>query len=94
MQAPVAILVGILSLIGALNVLASIRLYRSNFYDKRQKIIQVVLIWAMPLLGSIAILLFLNEEPWRSARAEDSIEHTDRYNLDGHATSWSDGHHD
>lgn len=45
-----------------LNIFASYRVFRSDYFDKRQKVIQVILIWILPIIAAIGILLFLSTE--------------------------------
>ncbi|MBD3652344.1 hypothetical protein [Kangiella sp.] len=45
-----------------LNIFASYRVFRSDYFDKRQKVIQVILIWILPFIAAIGILLFLSNE--------------------------------
>jgi hypothetical protein len=47
-------------LVGCLNVLASVRLYRANELTRTQKSVQGVLVWAVPLLGALLVLAILN----------------------------------
>gem|GEM_PF-752860 len=45
-----------------LNIIACYRVFRSDYFDKHQKVIQVVLIWILPCIAAIGILLFLSNE--------------------------------
>ena len=47
----------------ALNIVTTIRLWRSDSYSKSQKIMQTIIIWLVPLLGVFIVILFLNTEP-------------------------------
>lgn len=48
-----------IGIIIVLNVLASVSLLRSSFYDRPQKLIQCTIIWLLPVIGAVAIWIFL-----------------------------------
>lgn len=54
---------GIAGLIVYLDIVASYQLYRSNNYDRSQKIAQYIIIWLFPLLGAFLVLYFVAETP-------------------------------
>lgn len=46
-----------------LNVVTTYRLLKSEDYEVGQKIVQFILLWAIPLLGVLIVTFFLNQEP-------------------------------
>jgi hypothetical protein len=50
----------------ALNIKASVALARANCYERKQKIIQFVLVWALPVLGGLLV--------WMLARSSSATE--------------------
>jgi Na+/phosphate symporter len=58
-------LVLLLALVVGLNVAATIRAMRSDAHTAQQKAWQIAIVWALPLLGSIIVLMVL-----RSLQAE------------------------
>jgi len=63
-----------LALVVALDLVATVRLIRSNAYSANQKIAQCFLVWAFPLLGAIVVLSVLNppREPERNRQSDMS----------------------
>jgi hypothetical protein len=57
----VFIVLGFLALIG-LQVWATVRVYRSDLYEREQKWMQAKLIWLVPLVGAMLVLSVLKEE--------------------------------
>jgi hypothetical protein len=55
------IVMGLLALIG-LQVWATVRVYRSDLYEREQKWMQAKLIWLVPLVGAMLVLSVLKEE--------------------------------
>jgi uncharacterized membrane protein YgcG len=51
----------VLALALYLNVVATVQLWRSVAYDRRQKIRQTVLVWLLPFVGAAWVLTFLTE---------------------------------
>ena len=52
-----------------LNVIATIRLSKSELNEKTQKIFQTILIWILPLIGSVIVSMLLNQyEPMESKK--------------------------
>jgi len=52
---PVLILGGLL----LANIVVSIAVVRAHYYSGRQKLAQVVVVWLLPLVGAVAIGVFL-----------------------------------
>ncbi|WP_143247631.1 hypothetical protein [Agaribacterium haliotis] len=50
------VVLGLLSLLIALNAFSSYRAVTSDYFDKKQKTAQLVTIWLIPLLGALLIL--------------------------------------
>lgn len=46
----------------ALNVVAGVRVAKSDVFEKPQKIAQIVLIFLIPFIAAVGILLFLRSE--------------------------------
>lgn len=45
-----------------LNVIATIRLLKSELNENPQKLFQTILIWLLPLLGAVVISMLLNQD--------------------------------
>ncbi len=45
-----------------LNVIATIRLLKSELNEKTQKIFQTILIWILPLIGAVTVSMLLNQD--------------------------------
>jgi len=45
-----------------LNIVTTIRVLKSEYYTKIQKIIQIFLIWFLPIVGVTLVIIFLNME--------------------------------
>jgi len=45
-----------------LNVIATIRLSKSELYEKSQKVFQTILIWVLPLIGAVFVSMLLNQD--------------------------------
>jgi hypothetical protein len=67
------------SLVVALNLVATVRLMRSEVYSAKQKAVQVVLIWFIPLVGAMVVLGVLNppREPQRNRPSDMSAVRDD-----------------
>jgi hypothetical protein len=55
------IVLGLLALIG-LQVWATVRVFRSDLYERDQKWMQAKLIWLVPLIGAMLVLSVLKED--------------------------------
>jgi len=68
----VAVISIALTLVVALDLVATVRLIRSDLYSKGQKAAQCFFIWALPLLGAIVVLGVLNppREPERNHESD------------------------
>lgn len=56
----------------ALNVVASVLVFRAKFYDRAQKRNQLALIWLVPMFGSLLCLLVIRETNRSGKRASNS----------------------
>ena len=56
----VALVLMSIALIVALDCVATVRIVRSDAYTQPQKAAQIVIIWLIPILGSIVVLSVLN----------------------------------
>ena len=45
-----------------INLIVTYKLLKDEYYEKKQKIIQLFIIWLLPILGAILVYLFLNKE--------------------------------
>ncbi|WP_072679419.1 hypothetical protein [Arcobacter sp. LA11] len=45
-----------------INFIVTYKLLKDEYYEKRQKTIQLFIIWLLPILGAILVYLFLNRE--------------------------------
>ena len=45
-----------------INFVVTYKLLKDEYYDKRQKTIQIFIIWLIPLVGALIVFLFLNRE--------------------------------
>jgi hypothetical protein len=57
----VFIVLGLLALV-ALQVWATVRVYRSDLYEREQKWLQAKLIWLVPLVGAMLVLSVMKED--------------------------------
>ena len=87
-----------LALVVALDLVATMRLMRSDAYSAKQKVAQCFLVWAFPLLGAILVLSVLNppREPERNRQSDMSPVRDDlwlipRSDVDTTSHSGSDG---
>ena len=53
-------------MLAVLNIKASVALARANCYERKQKIIQFVLVWALPVVGGILV--------WKLAASSSATE--------------------
>ena len=44
------------------NVIATLRLSKSELNEKEQKILQTILIWIVPLVGAVTVSVLLNQD--------------------------------
>ncbi|MEA2099055.1 MAG: hypothetical protein U9P72_02895 [Campylobacterota bacterium] len=44
------------------NIYTSYQLFKSDFYEKTQKIVQFFIIWCIPIIGMSLILFFIKDE--------------------------------
>src|SRR5450432_1526473 len=49
----------VISVVGLLNVIATVMLVRSDFETPLQKVLQLVLVWIVPFVGSIIVIAVL-----------------------------------
>ena len=58
----------------ALDIVATVAVVRNDGLSKGQKAMQVVLAWAVPVLGAIVCLMFAREPDRSNADPEDEVE--------------------
>jgi|GEM_PF-4740075 TRAP-type C4-dicarboxylate transport system permease small subunit len=46
-----------------INIVTTYRLVKTENYKVTQKIIQFILLWALPIIGVFIVVFFLNQEP-------------------------------
>ena len=70
----VAVISIALALVVALDLVATVRLMRSDAYSVKQKAAQCFLVWALPLLGAMLVLSVLNppRDPERNRQSDMS----------------------
>ena len=45
-----------------INLYVTYKLYKSDYYEKHQKIYQTLIIWLLPILGFLIVMYFLSED--------------------------------
>jgi hypothetical protein len=92
-----------LILLASLNVVATVRLVRSDVYSAKQRVAQYIVIWAMPLVGAIVVISVLSppREPERNRPDDMSPVRDDLWLVarsdggsDVHSTSTTSTHSD
>jgi putative copper export protein len=48
--------------IAAFQVWLTMRVFRSNMFERKQKVLQAQLIWLIPIIGSVLVFSVLQEE--------------------------------
>jgi hypothetical protein len=72
----------------------SVRLVRSHSYSPGQKAAQLVVIWLLPLIGSIAVWAVLSQHAWTDSGADLAETHLQQRGVTwGDFTSHDDGNH-
>jgi hypothetical protein len=54
-----AALLLVLLVVAAANVVVSVGVIKSHYYDPKQKAVQTILVWVIPLFGAIGVGVFL-----------------------------------
>lgn len=62
---PMLLLVLIASIVFALNIKATWLLSRSAYFDAKQKLLQLALIWLVPVLGAVLVWSLTSDTPKR-----------------------------
>jgi len=57
------LLVGFFIAILYINIVASYHLLRAQYYDNMQKSVQLLIIWLLPVVGSVLVMFFIIEQP-------------------------------
>ena len=57
------------------NIIGSYAVGRSDFYDSRQKTVQIVLVWLLPIFGLLLVGGVLWSDYERASRRGDQPEH-------------------
>jgi len=63
MPSELTLVLGLLAVVVAcLNGVATFRIWRDEFLERHQRIAQTVLVWLLPLVGTIVVLWSMREE--------------------------------
>jgi hypothetical protein len=67
------VLLLILAVIGVMNVAATVQVGRDEYSEPRQKVLQIILVWIVPILGALVVLAVHRkpEKPSGTYRAAD-----------------------
>jgi hypothetical protein len=68
---------GVIAVAMSMNVIASMRLYRSGYYDAKQKLLQAAIVWGIPIAGSALVMLVMNDEPRRPENTYEPMDFSD-----------------
>jgi hypothetical protein len=52
----------VVTCIAAFQVWLTVRVFRSNMFERKQKVMQAQLIWLIPIIGSVLVFSVLQEE--------------------------------
>jgi len=79
MDAVHVLVAGLIAGLVGMNIAATLKVHASSFYEKKQKSIQYVLIWLVPILGAILCygLARQNDGPHRGKYSEDTSLYDD-----------------
>jgi hypothetical protein len=94
------VLLILVAIILALNVNATWVLVRASYYDTRQKLFQLVLIWLIPILGAILVWSLATDSSGKRATtdltdgsgSDDGDIRLDNYSSEGGGDGGGDGH--
>ena len=70
---PIELAIGlgaVLAVVVGLNIYASVRILRDELLGRGQRIIQIAVVWILPLIGAVVALWHLREEKFESRRFE------------------------
>jgi hypothetical protein len=68
-----ALVLGIALVVG-LNTWISIRLLRSPYFERNQKIAQLVLIWIVPIVGAVVVAFVMTNESSSEPSLSDPLQ--------------------
>jgi hypothetical protein len=82
----------LLAALGLANLVVSLAVARSHYYGAGQKVAQITLVWALPVVGALGVGAFLysqRDNPTFDTRAfpepsEKAIAHTIHESIQGH----------
>jgi len=63
-----------------INFIVTYKLLKDDVYEKRQKTIQIFIIWLLPVIGALVVFLFLHREsknknnPYGGSKSNDFYE--------------------
>jgi hypothetical protein len=85
---PVSLLIGL----AAANVVVSVALMRTHYYSPAQKLVQILLVWLVPVVGAIGIGVFLYSQRDNTKfdtraypeHAERAVSYTIHESIQGH----------
>jgi hypothetical protein len=73
------------------NLYVTYKLLKSELYEKQQKIYQILIIWLLPLIGTIVVLMFLSEDDKKTKRQNNSNNDNNYYESGNYSESGSGG---
>lgn len=82
----------LLAILIVANLVVSVAVARTHYYDRRQKFVQVLLVWLLPLIGAVGVGVFLysqRDTTMFDTRAypepsEKAVAHTVHESIQGH----------
>ena len=82
----------LLSILVLANLLVSVAVSRTHYYSRHQKLVQVLLVWLLPLIGAVGIGVFLysqRDNTMFNTRAypepsQKAVAHTVHESIQGH----------
>ncbi len=69
----------VLALVLGLSIYATIRIWRDDFLEPRQRITQTIIVWILPIIGAVVALWRLHEEKLEVKRIESPGSDSDIY---------------
>lgn len=70
-----------LCLILVLNIYASIRVLTSDCYETNQKIIQIFIIWLLPIIGAMLMIYFSDDDFGSGGKSGGGSNNVDMYEV-------------
>ncbi len=73
-----------------LNIFVSYNLLKDDYYEKKQKIIQFLIIWLIPIIGGLIVLFFMNREEKTNRNSLESSNSTSPMGISESSVSGGD----